>query len=205
VSPGSHAAGDGSFSRSASLQVGRAVILLGVAVLIGLLLLRRAPSGGGTVASVTSTTKTTSRTTTASSSPFSSSPTTRGIQLRAHQDIKVLVANATSTRGLAGTVSTTLHGKGYDTLASTNASVQIAKSAVYFQPTYDADAIALAGVLGLQATAAVPMPAQPPVPSLNGSHILVVVGADLANGTPGTGTTSTSRSTSSTTSHSSTT
>lgn len=200
MSPGAHAAGDGSFGRSAGLQVGRAVILLVVAVLIGLLLLHKPNSA--VVAAVTSTTKApTTRANSTSSIPFSTSPTTKGVQLRAHQDIKVLVANGTGTQGLAGIISTTLHGKGYDTLASTNASVQAAKSIVYFQPTYDADAVALAGVLGLAASAAQPVPAQPPVPALNGAHILVVVGSDLANGAVST--TSTSR-TSATTSHSST-
>jgi hypothetical protein len=188
VSPGSHAADDGSFGRSAGIQAGRAALLIGVAVLIGVLLLHRSPGGGGgpvAIGTDTTTTPTLAPITspggtggTTGTTRASSATTT---QLRAPQDIKVLVANGTTTAGLAGKVSNLLHTKGYNTLASTNSTQKPTSTIVYFQPSYSADAAALAGKLGLPPTAVQAMPSPPPVANLNGANILVVVGPDLAN------------------------
>ncbi len=194
--PGSHAAGDGSFGRSAGIQAGRATGLLVIAVLIGLVLLHRSPGGGGLVASggatttnsgdalATDTTVRPTTNTTARSGSTNNSTTTQ--PLRAKADIKVLVANGTSTAGLAGTVSTTLRGKGYNTLASTNANLKVASTSAYFQSGYEGDAAVLAGVLGLPPTAVQPMPATLPVASVTGVNILVVVGPDLSSGSKST-------------------
>jgi hypothetical protein len=188
MSPGSHAAGDGSFARSSGIQVGRAALLIAVAVVIGLILLRR--TGGGVPAPVgtnTPTTVGTIPTTGGTSLGGGPATTTRGgtttptAALRAPTDIKVLVANGTSTPGLAGKVSNQLHAKGYVTLASVNSTQKPASTIVYFAAGYSGDAIALAGKLSLPSTAVQAMPVPPPVPSLNGANILVVVGPDLAN------------------------
>jgi len=174
------------------------VALLIVAVLIGLILLHRSPGGGGLVSAGGTTTTssplvlpsdTTVRPNTNTTTRPNSSNTTTTQPLRAKADIKVLVANGTSMSGLAGTVSTTLRGKGYNTLASTNASLKVASTSVYFQPGYQADAVALATVLGLAPSAVMPMPATLPVASVSGVNILVVVGPDLASGTKSTATT----------------
>ncbi len=202
MSPGSHAAADGSFGRSAGIQIGRAAILLAVATVIGLALLHRGSGGGNgglVVAGGNTATTVTPTIGTNPTTPPASTNTTGTQPLRAKADIKVLVANGTSTSGLASTVSTTLRNKGYNTLASTNSSQKVTTTLVYFAPTYDADAAVMAGLLGLPPTAAKPMPAagQIPVPSLNGANILVVAGPELA----GTSTTPTTRSSTSTTGH----
>jgi hypothetical protein len=188
VSPGSHAAGDGSFGRSTGIQVGRAALLIGAAVVIGLLLLHRT---GGAVSIGSGTSNTTFPTIPSSVNPggggttattagrTTSTPATTG--LRQPQDIKVLVANGTSTPGLAGKISNLVHSKGYVTLASTNSTQKPTSSIVYFQPSYSGDAAALAAKLNLPATAVQAMPQPPPVANLNGANILLVVGPDLAN------------------------
>jgi hypothetical protein len=207
MSPGSHASPDGSFGRSAGIQVGRAAILLVVATLIGLALLHRGSGGGrggGLAVDGGNTTATSAATIpTTQFSPPGSSNTTGTQALRAKADIKVIVANGTGTSGLASTVSTSLRTKGYNTLASTNSNQKVTATVIDFAPGYDADAAVMAGLLGLPPTAVKPMPptAQLPVPALNGANILVVAGPELA----ATSTTSTTRSSTSTTGHTSST
>lgn len=190
MSPGSHAAGDGSFGRSTGIQAGRAALLIAVAVVIGLLLLRHTPGGGsGTPISVgtndtTSTLPQTTNTSVSVGGPGTtarSQATTSTAPQRAPQDIKVLVANGTSTPGLAGKISNIVHAKGYNTLASTNSTQKPAASIIYFQPSYSTDAAALAAKLSLPPTAVQATPQPPPVSNLNNANILIVVGPDLAN------------------------
>jgi hypothetical protein len=196
VTQGSHAAADGSFGRSAGIQVGRAILLVGVAVLIGLVLLRHnaGPGGSTAVASATSTTKPPPPTTTVAPSTSST------VAARPAQNVKVLVANGSGISGLAGTVSTRLKGQGYDTLAVTNAS-HVAASVVYFQPTYTAEGAALAQALSLPASSVQPMPNPPPVSSVGAANIVVVAGPDVSQGggTTTSSTTTTTKSSPSTT------
>lgn len=189
--PGQHAASDGSFGRSAGIQIGRAVGLIAVAAVIGIILLHRTSS--------TTTVAAHGTTTTAPSHPTSTTgttPTTTGAALRPPSSVKVLVANGTVAGGgagvsqhLAGTVTQTLHAKGYDTLAAVDANQKVTASIVYFQPGYEKEAAALAQSLALPASAVQPMPAQPPVASLNGANILVVASTDLASSAASTTTT----------------
>ncbi len=189
--PGQHAASDGSFGRSAGIQIGRAVGLIAVAAVIGIILLHRTSS--------TTTVAAHGTTTTAPSHPTSTTgttPTTTGAALRPPSSVKVLVANGTVVGGgagvsqhLAGTVTQTLHAKGYDTLAAVDANQKVTASIVYFQPGYEKEAAALAQSLALPASAVQPMPAQPPVASLNGANILVVASTDLASSAASTTTT----------------
>jgi hypothetical protein len=189
VRPGQHAASDGSFGRSAGIQVGRAVALVAVAVVVGVILLRhnKTPSGATTVAArpTTTTVHNTHPSTTAATQPGATTP------LRAPATVKVLVANGTVASGggsthLAGTVSTKLKGLGYNTLAAVNATQGVTASIVMFQPGYDKEAAALAQALGLPATAVQPLPTTPPVSSLFAANILVVAGPDLAQSTGST-------------------
>ena len=191
--PGQHAASDGSFGRSAGIQIGRALGLIAVAALIGIILLHHSGPSGTTVAAQGTTT-------TAPSHPSSTpapTPTTTSTAPRPPSSVKVLVANGTVAGGgagvsqhLAGTVTQTLHAKGYNTLAPVDATQKVTASIVYFQPGYEKEAATLAASMALPVSAVQPMPAQPPVASLNGANILVVASTDLA-GSPGSTTTTT--------------
>jgi hypothetical protein len=168
--------------------VGRAALLIGAAIAIGLILLHR--GGGAGPVSISGNSPTTSplnQVTTLTTQVGASTPTTaRGATtvpttIRAAPSIKVLVANGTSTPGLAGKVSNDLHAKGYTTLASVNATQKPPSTVVYFQPSYSADAAALASKLNVAATGVQAMPSPPPVSNLSGANILVIVGPDLAS------------------------
>jgi hypothetical protein len=199
MKPGSHAAADGSFGRSAGIQLGRAVALIAVAVLLGLFLLHRtgpANSGPPALAAATSTTQTTAPPTSAAATTSSS------VATKTPQAVKVLVANGTPTAGVASRLSTRLKGQGYDTVgAGTNASQAATTSKVYYQPGFAAEAATLAQLLKLPPSAAQPMPSPAPVNNLGSANVVVVAGPDLASGSSGTGggSTPTTRSSSSTT------
>jgi hypothetical protein len=124
--------------------------------------------------------------------------TSSTVAARPVQNVKVLVANGSGVSGLAGTVSTRLKGLGYDTLAVTNGS-HVASSVVYFQPSYTAEAAALAQALSLPASSAQAMPNPPPVSSVGAANIVVVAGADLQGGGTTTSTSTTTKSTPTTT------
>jgi len=187
VSPGSHAADDGSFSRSAGIQAGRAAVLIGIAFLIGFLLLHRVPGGAsdsvstGTVPqaslpTVPSPTRGVGSTPTITSAPVASATTST---TRAPKNVNVLVANGTATAGLASRVTETLRAKGYNTLTPTDTSGQVTASMVYFEPGYGSDATAIARALGLSPTVVGAMPTPSPVPSLGTANVLVVAGPNL--------------------------
>jgi LytR cell envelope-related transcriptional attenuator len=192
VSPGSHASGDGSFGRSAGIQAGRAALLIVVAVLIGFVLLHRIP-GAVSVGTPSTGSGFTLPTVKGSSStptiPSQSSTPTTSVSLRAPSSVKVLVANGTSTAGLASRISTALHTKGYDTLTAVDSTVHPTATIVYFQPGYGPDAAALAGKLNLPSSAVQAMAQPPPVGNLSTAEILVVVGPDLNTGSSTTATT----------------
>ncbi|MFN3216953.1 MAG: LytR C-terminal domain-containing protein [Acidimicrobiales bacterium] len=108
---------------------------------------------------------------------------TPGGQVKPPAEVRVLVANDTTVGGLAGTVTNTLTAEGYATLTPTNTTTQgadaAAPSVVYFGQGYRPDAIAVAGLLGLDETSVAQMPETPPVDDLGRANLLVVVGANL--------------------------
>jgi LytR cell envelope-related transcriptional attenuator len=195
VKPGSHAAGDGSFGRSAGIQAGRAVLLIGVALVIGFVLLHRSPggatgavsSGGGTTLPAATSSPGTGATGGTTTSTRTSATT--ATPLRAPENVKVLVANGTTTNGLAGRITTELHAKGYNTLTATDTPNRPHASIVYFEPGFGPDAASLASKLSLPATAVLPMGIPPPVSNLSGAQILVVAGPDLLSSSSTTSTT----------------
>jgi hypothetical protein len=182
------------------MQVGRAVALLAIAVLIGVVLLRHDGTSSGRIVSSSQTTvpPTTPKPSNTTPSSVAHTTTTSSTPLRAPQDIKVLVANGTSTNGLASTVKSKLQGEGYQTLTSTNSSEQVTATILYYRPGYQNEAAALAEFLTLSPTAVQAMPAQAPVSNpaaVDGANIIVVAGPDVAqggsSGPSGTGATST--------------
>lgn len=184
----------GSRGGARNNDAARASGLLILAVVIGLVILNVGghPKVSGTPAVVRTT----------SSPPaggHSTSPTPTSTTLpaaRPPSQVKLLVANATSVSGAAGRLDSSLKAAGYNTLAPTNASSAASSSTVYYIAGYKAEAAALAVTLGLGASAVLAMPSTPPVASLGGADLVVVVGPDLANrssgSATGSGTTTTS-------------
>lgn len=192
MSPGSHAADDGSFGRSAGIQAGRAAVLIGVAVVIGFLLLHRSP-GSTSVRTAFPRSSTRPDTVGHTGAGFggsgvttsTNSPTTTAT-LKDPKNVKVLVANGTGSAGLAGRVSATLRTDGYVTLTPTDSTQKVTATVVYFAPNYGPEAAALAAKLSLPRSVVSAMPTPAPVTSLGGANVLVVAGPNLASSSSNT-------------------
>ena len=128
----------------------RGLLLVGVAVLLGLIVLVK---GGGVgidrgtasvavpddgAAAVTTTTAPVATTTTA--------PTI------SPAEVKVVVANGSGTTGLARAAAKDLAGAGYSQATATDAVGQPAATTVYFAQGYEANARSIGGQLGLDAS-----------------------------------------------------
>lgn len=170
-------ADEGGF-RSAGVAGGRAAMLLGIAVLVGLVLLN------STEAEQISVTPTTVVEGTgdevlpgADEVPDDTTP-----DVRPPGEVKVLVANATRTEGAAGRVTEKLRLAGYNVVPPTDAPKEDA-TVVHFTTGYEAEAQVVAQTLGLAPTAVQPMPAPPPIGDLREATVLVLVGPELAAST----------------------
>jgi LytR cell envelope-related transcriptional attenuator len=112
------------------------------------------------------------------SPPRSTTTTTKA---PAAATIHVLVANATTVNGVAGSVTTFLGTKGFSTLTATNALTRLAASEIYYTATGSAaDADEVASALGLAPAVVQAATATPPVASTTGASVIVIAGQDLA-------------------------
>jgi hypothetical protein len=200
-----HSNGEGGFGRSASDAAFRGALLIGVAIIIGLLLLWRAHDDDGANASSGDTSNPTTTvkestgstttgagnggsTTTRASGPGATATTaapTAGT--KPPNQVKVLVANGTGTQNGASSVTQKLIPKGYATLSPANAATNTVKdSRVYYREGYAEDAKQVARDLGVAnpvESIIEAMPANPPVNSVaveraKTAHILVIIGSD---------------------------
>jgi hypothetical protein len=155
--------------------MGRGVLLLGLAVIIGVVLLNatQAAPPGANLTSKRSSSHGSVTTTTA--------VTTTTLALRAPKDVKVVVANASGIKGAAGKVSDLLKPPGYNVLSPTNASPNSKESSVYFAATFEREAAGVAQLLQLPSTTLKAMPTPAPIADLRGAQVLVIVGTDMAN------------------------
>lgn len=151
----------------------KAVVLAVVGVVLGVLLLQAGqghPSGSATSPPTSSTTTTVpvkgTTTTTTAAAPS--------------QAVKVLVANASNTDGVAAYYTSKLSGAGWGTLTPTTATTEVTTSAVYYASGQQAAATAIAKTLGLDASVVQALGTQTPVQDTTGADVVVVVGNDLA-------------------------
>ena len=189
--------------------VGRALVLLAVALVLGIVLIgvaARPPVLAGT--SPTTTTTTTApaagTTTTVPGSPTTAPPasttaprststsrattttrrrsggTTTTTTTVPRSSVKVLVANGTTTPGAAGHYTQVLSGQGWATQAPANASATASSSTVYYAAGQMASASTIATSLGLSSADVQPLTSSVPVSGTSGASIVLVVGPDLA-------------------------
>jgi hypothetical protein len=175
-------------------MVGRAAAVIVAAVLIGVLVLRSESSPARVPPSTSTTTTTTA--------PRSATTTTVS-----HADVKVLVANGSTTNNVASGYSTVLQHGGWDVLAPTNAKPPPrATSAVYYAANKRSDADAVAAAFGLPLSDVFPISSATPVANVGGADVVLVIGLDLAAKTPPSTvpptTTTAPKTTTSTTAHS---
>jgi len=159
---------------------GRGLLLVVVAVVVGVLLLpsaTRAPLVA--TANTTGTSTTTSTPATAGGHGAHHGTTTTTSLPPA--SIHVLVANATTTNGVAGAVTAYLATKGFATLTATNALLKVTASEIYAVGGATADVAPVAAALNLPSSSVEPTAASAPVASSTGANVVVVVGPDLAS------------------------
>jgi hypothetical protein len=180
LKPGRYAAADGSFGRSAGGALGRGIVLLAIAMVIGIVLLNAtdAEPPGAQVTTKPSGSSSSSGGGGSSGTTTTVAPTTT-LPTHAPRDVKVIVANASSVKGAGAKASDALKPPGYNVLAPANATA-VNESAVYFVPGYDRDAAALAAALQFPATAVKPMPNPPPLADSKGANVVVILGGDQA-------------------------
>lgn len=95
--------------------------------------------------------------------------------------ITVRVANATSVAGAAGTVTSKLAALGFNVLAPTNAGASnLSTTTVYYYSGFVVAGQAVARILGLPISDAVPYSTQAPIGAASPSDVNVVLGSDIA-------------------------
>jgi hypothetical protein len=163
------------------IHAGRGLALVVVAVVIGVLLLpsaTRAPLDASATTPTVTTTPPAGGSSTHGHGHHSSTSTTSTTVAPA--SVHVLVANATTTNGVAGAVTTFLGSKGFATLTATNALVKVTASEIYTVGGATADTQVVAAALNLPASSIEPATAAVPVASTTGANVVVIVGPDLA-------------------------
>ena len=110
----------------------------------------------------------------------SSSTTTTTAPPKEPAEVKVLVANGSDVDGAAGAQTDALEALGYVTADPTNTEQKVTATVVYYTVGFQAEAEALAESLGVEPTAVQPLPTPAPVPDLQLSQLVVVVGPDIA-------------------------
>lgn len=160
------------------------LLVLGAAVVLGVVLLPSATRPPLAVASSSSPPTTT--TTTAPAAPTTTTTTVPP------GTVHVLVANGTTVPHGAGSVTSYLSSKGFGTLPAVDATdTHLSSSTVYVVNNADpVEGQEVASVLGLPA-ADVVTSGTPPVASVAGATVVVVLGPQLANRYAGTSTSST--------------
>jgi hypothetical protein len=168
----------------------RGLAVLAVAVVVGFLLLLNA--GGGATEQVSTgadTSQTTidisgigddtdeSTTTTPDQTTTSSVPETG--DTRPPSQVKVLVLNSGGPTGTAKTTSASIGETGYVMQQPANAAARgAATTVVYYAEGYQADAEAVAAVIGKTADVVREMPSTSPGPGADSANVVVVLGAD---------------------------
>jgi hypothetical protein len=154
------------------------LLVLVAAVVLGVVLLPSATRPPKPVVSTSAASTTTAPTTKAAASSAASTTTTTTVPPGA---VHVLVANGTTVPHGAGAVASYLSSKGFGTLPAADAtSSQISSSEVYVVNGADpVEGQQVASVLGLPATDVVTTGA-PPVATVAGATVVVIVGPQLA-------------------------
>jgi LytR cell envelope-related transcriptional attenuator len=188
----------------------RGLAVLAAAVVVGLLLLLNAGDGGASTQEISTGdgdgTVTTidisnlgdddDETTTTTPDQTTTSSIAETEDTRPPTEVKVLVLNSGGPTGTAGTTSDTIGETGYVMQPADNATTRgAATTTVYYADGYQADAEAVAAVLGKSADVVEAMPETSPGPGAESSNVVVVLGADTppaSSGSSGGGTTTTS-------------
>ena len=163
------------FGRSVAFSAARGALLIGVAVIIGIVLLQviddgtSGPIGDGSSVSAGGTTATTAPTTDSSGG---TTTTTASTPVKPPAEVAVLVLNGSGRPGAATAQSNALKAKGYQTLTPADAPERTG-SVVYFKPGFDRECTTVStNVDG--APKVEPIPSPPPTGSETASCIVIL-------------------------------
>lgn len=151
-----------------SMSAGRGAILIGVAVIIGIVLLQliddgtTGPIGDGKKSTETTVTTSSGKTTT----------TTSAVPVKTPAQVPVLVLNGSGAQGAASSMTNTIKAKGYPTLTPADAPARTG-SVVYFKPGVDRECTTLATSVGGNPQVA-PIPTPAPTGSENASCVVIL-------------------------------
>ncbi len=167
------------------LPLERAVVLLGLFVIVAVLLLGRihptaapGPSGGGSATPTTTVPAGGGSAPPTTAAPSRSTTTTAA---KAVPNVPVLVANASGTAGAAATVTNQLQLAGWTVQSPINASTHVSSTSIYYVQGQKAAALILASSLHLPASVVAPYTTAAPVSTIGTAELLVVVGPDLVS------------------------
>jgi hypothetical protein len=177
--------------RADEVNLGRGLVVIVVAVVLGIVLLQVATKSPSSPAS-------------ASASPAAShhhtppAPTTTTTTVPA-SSVHVLVANGVGYGQFASEFDSQLQTQGFSVLPAQDANSTVPASSVYYAPGSQAQAALVAKALGLSQSVVQPVSSSVPVSSTTGANVVVIIGPDLAARAPGGSTTTTAAGTTSTT------
>lgn len=161
--------------------------MLAVAVGLGAYLITlgagRHPAASATTPATTTTTAP-PRTTPKSTPTTTTTTTTAAAGAQPSTSVKVLVANASQTNGIATYYSGKLAAAGWGTLTPVTATTALATSSVFYATGEQRAARAVAAVLGIPSSAVQPFGPVVPVANTAGADVVVVAGDDLASKVP---------------------
>ena len=148
------------------------------------LLSQRGGDDDVTLAAVTATTAAPASSTT-TAPPVTSTTSTSDVTVaaavaRPPREVSVRVYNGSTTAGQAVRVGDRVRAGGYQVLPpGPSPADPLPASVIHFVPGFDAEAAALAAVLGLPASAAAPAPTPALVKDVGGAELVVIVADDL--------------------------
>ena len=167
------------------LNVGRAALLIVVALVIGVFVLNQGddvPSASSFDLPTNTTVDLPDLTSPTTVARAASSPTT--LATRAPSSFKSIAINATNTSGVAAKATTRLTTAGYNALAPGDATASVKantkSSLVMYAAGFQREAAVVASLFGLPASAVVPITVPPPSTSVKDASIVVLVGPGLA-------------------------
>lgn len=179
MNSGQHAPGRRPPGGQPGLALGRGVLLLVVAIVVGIVLLRSVPTptAPGSVTQPTTTTTSTQPSNLGGGTTRTTTPT-----LLAPSKVIVLVANGTSVPAGAGNLVNALKGVGYMALIpyDTTPPDSVSTSAIYYKAGYAPEADALATLLKQPATEVAALPSSVPVVTTMAFDVMVIEGTTLA-------------------------
>jgi hypothetical protein len=183
------------------IVLGRAIAVIVAAVVLGAVILQSGSHSPVVALGTSNLPLNGVTTTTTPRHPATSTSTTLS-----HAGVRVLVANSSTTGGVAAGYSTVLQHAGWTLLPPVTGKPPVhATSSVYYAANKRPDADAIAAALGIPDSAVFPVSAATPVTNTAGADVVLVIGSDLAAKTPPNTVPPTTTTTTTTTTHKSTT